>query len=469
MSITAALNAAQSGLTAASRTAQAVSSNVANALTPGYGAREVALSSAATGGVGIDGVTRRGDIALLTERREAQAGAAAADALLSGLAAVQDAVGAAEDGGSIAARLGDLHARLLEAASRPDSEIRLEGAVRAAGALADSLNAAGAAVQEQRLAADRGIAAAVADLNDGLARIDDLNDRIARLGASGGDANALIDQRQRLIDGISDIVPLRQIDREAGRVALITATGRLLLDGAPVRVDFAATGGMSAGAVLGAPLSGLAVGGREIAMGEPSGQMAGGRLAALFALRDAALPAAQGRLDALAQELAARFRDPGLGAAAGLFADGGAGPGAAQRLALAAAVDPDQGGAAWRLRDGLAAAAPGPAGDATRLSALAAALERTAVPAGAALGTGPRSLLALGDAVVGAETAAAFLAEGDLVRARGRAQALTEAELAQGVNTDAEMQKLMLLEQSYAANARVIQIAGSLIDRILEI
>ncbi len=467
MSITAALNAAQSGLTAASRTAQAVSSNVANALTPGYGAREVTLSSAGAGGVQVDGVARRSDIGLVTERRGAEAAAAGKDALLAGLEAVKAAVGTAEDAGSIAARLGDLNARLLEAASRPDSEVRLGAAVRAAGAVVETLNAAGATVQEQRLAADRGIAAAVEGLNEGLARIDALNDQIVRLTATGGDANALIDQRHRLIDGISEIVPLKQIDRAHGRVALITETGRLLLDGEPVKIGFTGTGGMSAGSVPGAPLSGLTVGTREIDMANPRGQMAGGRLEALFALRDAALPAAQGRLDTLAGEIVTRFGDTEPSDVAGLFVDAGTGPGAAQRLALSAAVDPGQGGDARWLRDG--SGGPGPVGDATRLSALAATLETGAVPAGAALGTGSRSLLALGDAVVGAETAAAFRVEGDLAHASGRLEALTEAELARGVNTDAEMQKLMQLEQSYAANARVIQIAGSLIDRILEI
>ncbi len=475
MSISAALNAAQSGLTAASRAAQTVSSNVANALTPGYGVREVSVSSADLGGVSVDAVTRRSDIALVTERRAADASLAGASTLLSGLESVRDAVGTADAEGSVGARLGDLEARLLEAASRPDSAQRLSAAVGAAGAFVDTLNAAGRTIQEARLTADRGIDAAVGQLNEGLGRIAELNDRIVRLTATGNDANALIDQRHRLVDEISDIVPLKQIERENGRVALITGTGRLLLDGDPVPVTFSGTNGMSAGAALGAPLSGLAVGDRAVDMTNPRSQMAGGRLEALFALRDTVLLAAQARLDTLAFEVGTRFQDAGLGDAAGLFTEAGAplgatsAPGLAQRLSLSAAVDPGKGGAAWRLRDGLGAGAPGLSGDGTRLSALAETLGRPATPAGTALGTGALSLVALGDALVGAETAAAYGVETDLSRARGRSEALTEAELATGVNTDAEMQKLMQIEQSYAANARVIQVAGSLIDRILEI
>jgi len=44
MSITSALSNALSGLTVASRGAQVVSSNVANALTDGYGVRELSLT-----------------------------------------------------------------------------------------------------------------------------------------------------------------------------------------------------------------------------------------------------------------------------------------------------------------------------------------------------------------------------------------------------------------------------------------
>jgi flagellar hook-associated protein 1 len=46
MSITSALANAVSGLTAASRSAELVSNNVSNAMTEGYGRREIVLSGA---------------------------------------------------------------------------------------------------------------------------------------------------------------------------------------------------------------------------------------------------------------------------------------------------------------------------------------------------------------------------------------------------------------------------------------
>ena len=48
-----------------------------------------------------------------------------------------------------------------------------------------------------------------------------------------------------------------------------------------------------------------------------------------------------------------------------------------------------------------------------------------------------------------------------------RQAAMTELQLADGVDTDAEMQDLLVIEQAYAANARVIQTIDSLIQTLI--
>lgn len=44
-----------------------------------------------------------------------------------------------------------------------------------------------------------------------------------------------------------------------------------------------------------------------------------------------------------------------------------------------------------------------------------------------------------------------------------------QEELSLGVDTDEEMATLLLVEQAYAANARVIEVADQMTSRILEI
>jgi flagellar hook-associated protein 1 FlgK len=46
---------------------------------------------------------------------------------------------------------------------------------------------------------------------------------------------------------------------------------------------------------------------------------------------------------------------------------------------------------------------------------------------------------------------------------------LTELELANGVDTDVELQNLMIIEQAYAANARVIETVDQMFDALIRI
>jgi len=480
MSLSAALSSAVSGLTAASRSAQTISSNVANALTPGYASRTTELESASFGGVRLSGISRRENIALTTDRRMADAEVAGQDARLTGLGKVVAAIGSAASDDSISARLVDFEGALITTASDPGSVSGLDSLFQKAATLASRINEAGTAIQAARLDAETGIASSVARLNQGLARVDKLNVEIARRSVTGGDINPLVDQRRQIIDGISDIVPIRQIQRENGRIALITGNGQLLLDSRPVEISFSPTPAVTPSMGLGAPLGTVLVGGREIDMAKPDGKLAGGELSALFDLRDRELPGAQAQLDAFAWELGQRLEADALDpttppGAPGLFTDAGAtvgsapSAGLAQRLQVNAAVDPSNGGETWRLRDGLNAAAPGEAGDARLLNALSEALSLSRVPGASALGPTARSLGGLAVELSARGDSRSFAAETDLTFSAARADTLLESELSLGVDTDDEMRRLLLVEQAYAANARVIDAAGRMIDRLMEI
>ena len=75
MSIGSALSNALSGLGTAAKSAELISSNVSNALTPGYAKRDLIVSSrhSAQGGVKIDAVLRQEDTGVINERRLADA------------------------------------------------------------------------------------------------------------------------------------------------------------------------------------------------------------------------------------------------------------------------------------------------------------------------------------------------------------------------------------------------------------
>ena len=84
MTIGNTLASALSGLTAASKRAELVSSNIANATTPGYGRRQLQVTARTVGssgqGVTIVGVDRTANPALIGDRRLAQSAQGEADA-----------------------------------------------------------------------------------------------------------------------------------------------------------------------------------------------------------------------------------------------------------------------------------------------------------------------------------------------------------------------------------------------------
>lgn len=481
MSIGAAFNAAGSGLTANARLAEAISTNVANALTEGYARRSVRLSPVALGGHGsgvrVLGTERAEHLQITAERRLMSAEAGAARALAEGRERVLAAVGGPGDAGSLAARATAFETALLAAAASPSASMKLEQAVAAAKSLVGAINGAAEAMAEIRTEAEAEIERQVGFLNATLHDIAALNRRI-HLGAQQGlETASLEDERARAIDRIADIVPLRTVRREGGEVAIYTANGGALLDGRVWELAFDRTAPVITTEMTGtlAPLRQHRGGsdGPQPVSATGAGLMAGGTLGALFETRDSIAPMMAADLDAFATDLVARFATLAEfnGGEAGLFTNpGGGGAGIAARLELSALVDPARGGEVRRLRDGLASAAPGPVGFGDHLQSLVDAMTVSRNP-GNMVSTGAAATAAGLAAEIGAWFGAqAAQAEEARAYLSGQAAILGEREASiLGVDTDAELQFLMLVEQSYAANARVLTVIDSLLHQLLEI
>ncbi|MGR3661603.1 MAG: FlgK family flagellar hook-associated protein [Paracoccaceae bacterium] len=246
MTISGSLSNALSGLRAAARGAEVVSANVANAMTESYGQRELSLSAASLGGngagVAVVGIHRSVDQQTISERRLVEASLGQDTVQAEFLNDLKNAIGTPDDSGSLTGRLSTLEANLIEAASRPDSETRLAAIVNAATSLTNHLNSISDKIQASRMQADQEISRQVSLLNESLGKVSDLNKNIRRQIALGHDANALMDQRQKIVDQISSIVPINEIPRSNGEIALYTAGGAILLDGRPATISFTSVG-----------------------------------------------------------------------------------------------------------------------------------------------------------------------------------------------------------------------------------
>ena len=481
MSLNVAYGNALSGLGATARMAEVVSANLANALTEGYGRRSVDLSTVSMGGRGagvrVDGVARNVDRGLLADRRGAETTLSDRRTLASALRALEGSLGSSEAGTSLSARLEALETSLVSASADPSSETRLAQVLERVNGVAASLRDGAADIQSRRSDADASIASQVADLNGSLQKIAKLNGDIVTARTTGRDATGLMDQRQVLLDKVATLVPLREMDRPGGAIALITPQGATLLDGTQAStVGFRATPVITADMTLASGgLEGLTLNGKPVGA-DGIGRLAGGSLGAAFALRDVTLPAAATSLDALARDLITRFEDPStdatLGGGAGLLTDDGAAldpsatTGLAGRIAVNSRVDPAAGGALWRLRDGVGAGTPGPASEAGQIDRWVRALttERTLTSggqSGSAAFHASRFLSDLGAQRLSAEQEESF--------AGARWSTLRESELSNSVDSDHEMQMLLQIEKAYAANARVISTIDAMMQAILEI
>lgn len=484
MTLSSALNAAMSGLTASSRSADIISSNIANASTPGYARRTLETTSNSSqflNGVTVVGVQRHVDQQVLADLRLASAEFGYRSETTEFLTSFERTVGTPDEPGSLSARLSDFNNALVTASSRPDAPERLSSAALAARDLANSLNTASRDVQDARTQADRSIASQVDRLNDALSSVQELNSKITATVSQRKDSSALQDQRQLLIDEISEMVPVRVVPRDNGQVALFSTGGAILLDGTPAQIEFdpvnVVTPYMS---VEDGTLSGLTVNGFAVSTTSETGKLRGGTLGAQFEIRDELAPDAQEQLDAIARDLIERFEDPAVDPTLapgqpGLFTDQGASfdplaeVGLADRIALNALVDPAQTGETWRLRDGLGAAAPGDVGDATLLNALSDTLQTQRTPASGSFGLGSYSALDLLSTYASQLGTDRLRSDQQLSFASAQRNELQQLALADGVDSDVEIQRLLIVEQAYAANARVVQTVDEMMETILRI
>ncbi len=469
MSLSTSLSNAVSGLTAAARGAEVVSSNVANVMTDGYGVRKLDLASRTTGhmgaGVRVVGVERVVNQRVLADRRIADGRTGFVSAQLEFLQRLEAATGIPGEDGSLADRIAVFESTLIFAASRPDTGSRLASAVTAANFLTGKLNGISDDIQMQRMEADAAIARDVDFLNVALTQIEEISAEITWRISSGYDPSSQIDQRQLLIDRISEIIPVKEVARDREQIALISPGGGVLYDGKAAQFSFAQVGVITPDMTRQAgSLSGIAINGQPINLDNPTNAIMGGRLAGLFSVRDDLAVTEQARLDAIARDLVERFQDPAVDPTlapgdAGLFTDGGS--------AFVPVPPVNEEGLSARIS--VNAAVAGPVGDATQINALIDALNAPRALSGggfsgamrSASGWGAEFLSLVGTHRQEMETNSSF--------AQSQAASLKELELRGGVDTDNEMQQLLLVEAAYNANARVIQTIEALLDRLMEL
>lgn len=480
MSLTSALNTAQSILSNTSTQTSLLSKNLSNVDNPNYARRigEVATSS---WGAQIVDISRAGSEPLLRSEIESRASASGQNALLDGLEQIRAMLGGNDYEAAPSTLIGQFRDTLELFASRPGDTSAAQAAVSDATTLADGIRTMSIDVQKYRLETDAEIARQVEDLNKYLGEFEVANNDVKQATQTGRDTSDALDERERLLRSISEIVGVKVVTRTNNDVALYTTAGDTLFESIPREVTFERTGGFDA-SVIGNP---ILIGGVEMDAGSGGASTASGSLQGLLQMRDQVAPTFQSQLDEVARVLVTTFAETDPNGvepnAPGLFiwdtdaipADGVIEPGLAMSLRVDDAYSPTTGDP-FLLRDGGKNGADyvvnptGATGYSALLDGYVSAIDEAKNYDVNALAGESETLISFASNSVGWLEALRQQADRSAETKNAAFYRTTEAlSNATGVNVDEEMAKLLELEQSYKASSRLIAAVDEMINTLL--
>jgi flagellar hook-associated protein 1 FlgK len=299
-----------------------VSSNVANAQTPGYVTRtldqiEVAGSSSDTGASVRDvGVSRQINLFLQSQLRTETSGGAYADQMSNVLGQLQSLYGTPGGTGTLETAYNNFTSSLQALSANSGASSARSLALATAQSLAQQLNTTTQGVQQLRSNAEQDIGASVIQANNDLAQIANLNSQLQSLPANDNTAATLMDQRDNAINDLSKLMDIRVVTDSANQATVYTTSGLQLVGTQASVLSFSGQGTLNASSLWNSnpALSGAGSLTLTFANGATvdliaTNSIGSGRLGADLKLRDNTLVQAQSQLDQLAATLASSLSD----------------------------------------------------------------------------------------------------------------------------------------------------------------
>ena len=322
MSLSSALATAMAGLRVNQAALSIVSSNIANAQTPGYVSRtldqiEVAGSSADAGASVRDiGVGRQLDQFLQSQLRTETSGGAYADQMSGVLAQLQSLYGTPGGSGTLETAYSNFTSALQALSANSGAQSARSLALTTAQSLAQQLNSTTQGVQALRSNAEQDIAAAVTQANNDMTQIAKLNSQLQSLPANDNNAATLMDQRDSAINDLAQLMDIRVVTDNANQATVYTTSGLQLVGVQASQLSFNSQGTLNASSLWNSNPA-LSTAG-NLTLTFPNGAsvdmietkaIGSGRIGADLKLRDTTLVQAQTQLDQLAATLASSLSD----------------------------------------------------------------------------------------------------------------------------------------------------------------
>lgn len=473
MNLSSAARIAQSGLSSVTGEMSIVSRNITGAGTDSY-SRKIGHVVSTSSGPQLAATSRASNLAVFTNLLVSTAGAAAKDMLAAGLDRLAESLGDPATGtGSPTDALGTFMNALRAYAATPSDTTAAGTAVAEAETVTQMLNAAATLVQQERKQADSDIARSVQTINVTLEQIGFVNAQIVKGTVAGTDVTGLLDQRDARLSDLSREIGIATSVGADGDLSVYTDSGVTLFQGGRARsVTFEARSTYTP-ATRGNPVvvDGVPVTGSTAVMSIGSGKLAGAA-----ALRDDVAVTYQAQLDGIAAALISAFAEsdqigsgpdrPGLFTIPGVDAVPTSSLGLAAIVSVNSSVDPARGGNPELLRDG-GVSSPGDlaytynteghASFAGRIDELLGKMSEThTFAAGGRIDTEASIAgyaIASSSWLSSVRSTVASEKTYQEVLLNTASAAFSEVS---GVDLDSEMSKMLALEQSYSATARLI-------------
>jgi flagellar hook-associated protein 1 FlgK len=310
------------GLRANQASMSLVSSNVANAETPGYVRKSTDQVTTNTGsigsGVNVNGVNRELDQYIQAQLRTETSGASYATLRSSFLKQLQGLYGNPGSTGTLENAFNGLTSAVQALGTSPDSQSARIGVVNAAQALAGQLNSMSQGIQALRSAAETGINDSVNTANNLMKQIAVINNHLQSnpLGGTSTDSStaALLDQRDQYITQLSQLMDIRVTTNGANQVTVSTGSGVQLVGNEAATLSFNAQGTVTPNTTWNSNTAQSALGSIKVSYSnggsiDLTNTIESGKMAAYVGLRDTTLVQAQNQLDQFAGSISSALSD----------------------------------------------------------------------------------------------------------------------------------------------------------------
>jgi flagellar hook-associated protein 1 len=321
MGLSSALATAMSGLSANQAALSIISSNVANAQTPGYVTQSPNQIEVASGTYGstveTTGVNRQLDLFVQNQLRTETSGGSYATQISNILGQLQSVYGTPGGDGTLENSLNNFTTALQSLSSSPSDSSAQSVALQAAQSLASQLNTTTQGIQSLRTDVDQDIGNSATQANTDLSQIAQINSQLQGLSSSDPLAATLEDQRDSAINDLSKLVDINVTTTSSNQINIFTNSG-IQLVGGPLAstLEYTSQGALNANSLYNSNPQLSGVGSLSVKL--PNGAQidavannvfSSGQIAADIKLRDQTLVQAQTQVDQMAATLSSSLSD----------------------------------------------------------------------------------------------------------------------------------------------------------------